>query len=303
MRVFKAVVDLGGFTAAAHALSATQPFVSRAVKNLENRLGVTLLRRSTRSLSLTAEGEHFLAATSKLLAELDVLEADVFNRRSTISGQLRVTAPTNFGVDQIVPLLPAFLARHPSVCVNLSLSDTVVDLVEGRFDVAIRMGQLQDSMLVSRKLTNLQRIVVASPRYVRENGMPRHPDELSRHNCLRWDAPLDHLNRWPFMIDGARVSVEVTGNFQCISGVASASMCIASVGIGRMAEHLALPAIRRGDLVPLLQDFQAIDDLGIYAVFVRERSTHPRIRAFVDYLISSFVTPPWADPAVHAPAT
>lgn len=303
MRVFKAVAELGGFTAAAHALSATQPFVSRTVKNLEHRLGVTLLRRSTRHLSLTSEGEHFLAATSKLLSELDGVEADVANWRSEVGGQIRLTAPTNFGVDQIVPLLPRFLAEHPSIRINLSLSDTVVDLVDGRFDIAVRMGALQDSMLVSRKLTGLQRIVVASPGYVREHGTPRHPGDLPSHNCLRWDAPLDHLNHWPFVIDGKPVTVAVTGNFQCISGVASASMCSANVGIGRMAEHLALPAIRRGELVPLLQEFQPADELGIFAVFVRERQTHPRIRAFVDYLVECFRTPPWVDSAFHAQAT
>lgn len=303
MRVFKAVVELGGFTAAAHALSATQPFISRTVKNLETRLGITLLRRSTRRLSLTSEGEHFLASTGKLLAELDALEADVSNWRSEVRGKIRLTAPTNFGVHQIVPLLPRFLADHPNVQINMSLSDTVVDLVDGRFDVAVRMGNLQDSMLVSRKLTNLQRIVVASPEYVRERGEPRHPSDLAHHNCLRWDAPLDHLNHWPFIIDGKKVSVAVNGNFQCISGVASASMCSANVGIGRMAEHLAVPAIQRGELVPLLQEFQPTDEQGIYAVFARERPTHPRIRAFVDYLVERFRTPPWVDPAFHAPAT
>lgn len=303
MRVFKAVAELGGFTAASHALSATQPFVSRTVKNLEERLGITLLRRSTRRLSLTSEGEHFLAATNKLLTELDGVEADVSNWRSEVSGQIRVTAPTNFGVDQIVPLLPRFLAAHPNVRVNLSLSDTVVDLVDGRFDVAVRMGTLQDSMLVSRNLCGLQRIVVASAGYVRMHGRPKHPDDLVHHNCLRWEPPLDHLNHWPFMINGQKVTVAVTGNFQCISGVASASMCMAHVGIGRMAEHLALPSIRRGHLVPLLQEFQATDELGIFAVFLRERQTHPRIRAFVDYLVESFRTPPWLDAAFHAPAT
>jgi DNA-binding transcriptional LysR family regulator len=302
MRVFKAVAELGGFTAAAHALSATQPFVSRTVKTLEERLGITLLRRSTRHLSLTSEGEHFLASTNKLLAELDVVEADVSNWRSEVSGQIRLTAPTNFGVDQIVPLLPHFLATHPNVRVNLSLSDTVVDLFDGRFDIAVRMGRLQGSMLVSRKLTDLQRVVVASPKYIRERGMPKHPNDLANHNCLRWDAPLDHLNHWPFVIDGKKVSLAVTGNFQCISGVASASMCTASVGIGRMAEHLALPAIRRGELIPLLQEFQAVDELGIFAVFVRERSIHPRIRVFVDYLVDRFKNPPWVDPAFNTPA-
>lgn len=295
MRVFKAVAELGGFTAAAQALAATQPFVSRTVKRLEARLGISLLRRSTRHISLTSEGEQFLASTNKLLADLDAIEADVSNWRSDVSGQIRLTAPTNFGLDQIVPLLPDFLKTHSGVRINLSLNDKVVDLFDERFDVAVRMGNLQDSTLISRKLAALQRIVVASPKYIEERGRPEHPVDLVNHNCLLWDPPLDHLNRWPFVIDGKKVSIAVDGNFQGISGVASASMCSAHVGIGRMAEHLALPAIRRGELVPLLQEFQAPDELGIYAVFVQERLIHPRIRSFVDYLVESFKNPPWAE--------
>jgi DNA-binding transcriptional LysR family regulator len=302
MRVFKAVAELGGFTAAAQAFSATQPFVSRTVKSLEARLGITLLRRSTRHVSLTAEGETFLASTNRLLAELNAIEADASNWRSEINGQIRVTAPTCFGVDQLVPLLPQFMLTHPSVRINMSLSDTVVDLLDGRFDVAVRMGHLQDSRLVSRKLTTLQRIVVATPQYIRKWGTPEHPNDLAHHNCLQWEAPLDHLNYWPFVIDGKKVSLAVTGNFQCISGVASARMCYAHVGIGRMAEHLALPSIRRGELVPLLQRFQPTDDLGIYAVFMRGEATPPRIRAFVDYLADCFKKPPWVDSEFHAPA-
>ena len=299
MRVFKAVAELGSFTAAAHAMSATQPFVSRTIQRLEARLGITLLRRSTRHLDLTAEGESFLASTNKLLADLDAIEADVSSWRSEFSGQIRLTAPTNFGVDQIVPLLPKFMAAHPHVGINLSLNDMVVDLLDGRFDVAIRMGRLQDSKLISRKLTALKRIVVATPKYISERGMTKHPNDLVHHNCLRWDAPLEHLNNWPFVIDGKKVSIAIAGNFQCISGVASASMCAADVGIGRMAEHLALPAIGRGELVPLLQEFQDKDELGIYAVFVQERLMHPRIRAFVDYLVECFRTPPWTEQAGH----
>ena len=241
MRVFKAVAELGSFTAAAHAMSATQPFVSRTIQRLEARLGITLLRRSTRHLDLTAEGESFLASTNKLLADLDAIEADVSSWRSEFS----------------------------------------------------------DSKLISRKLTALKRIVVATPKYISERGMPKHPNDLVHHNCLRWDAPLEHLNNWPFVIDGKKVSIAIAGNFQCISGVASASMCAADVGIGRMAEHLALPAIGRGELVPLLQEFQDKDELGIYAVFVQERLMHPRIRAFVDYLVECFRTPPWTEQAGH----
>jgi DNA-binding transcriptional LysR family regulator len=300
MRVFKAVAELGGFTAAASALSATQPFVSRTIKSLEQRLGITLLRRSTRHLRLTPEGEDFLASANKILGDLDAMEASLSSGRSELSGEIRLTAPTNFGVDQIAPLLPGFFARHPRIRINLALTDTVVDVLDGGFDIAIRMGRLQDSMLLSRKLAPLQRIVVASPVYVRQHGEPACPGDLASHNCLRWDAPLEHLNHWPFVVDGKKVSIPVSGNFQAGSGVAVAIMCTGHVGISRMAEHLALPLIRRGELVPLLTPYQPVDDAGIYAVFVRERFVHPRIRAFVDYLVESFEVPPWTEAAFHA---
>lgn len=300
MLVFKAVVELGGFTAAASALSTTQPFVSRVIKRLEQRLGITLLRRSTRQLRLTPEGKDFLASANKILGDLDAMEAGLSSGRADLSGEIRLTAPTNFGVDQVAPLLPGFFARHPRIRINLALTDTVVDLLDGGFDIAIRMGRLQDSMLLRRKLAPLQRIVVASPAYVREHGEPKRPADLAHHNCLRWDAPLERLNDWPFVVDGEKVVVRVTGNFQASSGVAIGIMCTGHVGVSRMAEHLALPLIRRGELVPLLTQYQPVDDAGIYAVFMRERFVHPRIRAFVDYLVECFEKPAWADSTVHA---
>ncbi|WP_197911723.1 substrate binding domain-containing protein [Kineobactrum salinum] len=177
--------------------------------------------------------------------------------------------------------------------INLSLSDTIADLFDDRFDLAVRMGHLKDSTLACKKLADLQRIVVASPEYINQHGTPKHPNDLLHHNCLRWDGPLKHLNTWPFTIDGKEVSITVDGNFQCISGIASTYMCLAHLGIGRMAEHLALPAIDRGELVPLLQEFQARDDLGIYLVFMKERVLPPRIRAFVDFVTDHFKNPSW----------
>lgn len=294
MRVFKAVADTGGFTAASLFLDVGQPFISRTINALEKRLGVALLHRSTRQIRITDEGRHFLASCTRILDEIDIAEGQLSRSSQQASGAVRVTAPTSFGMDQIVPLLPRFLSDYPQLRIRLSLSDTVADIIGEGFDVAIRMGQLKDSNLVCRKLAPLQRIIVASPAYIAKHGVPATPADLVDHNCLMWEAPMDHLNHWPFIVDGARITHEARGNFQTSSGVSSVYMCLAGVAITRMAEHMVLPSIRSSMLVPMLTDYQATDDSAIYAVYAREHHLHPRVKVFLDYLTERFKRPPWA---------
>jgi DNA-binding transcriptional LysR family regulator len=146
---------------------------------------------------------------------------------------------------------------------------------------------------MSRRLCSLQRIVVASPDYISRHGQPVTPQGLERHNCLMWMPPAEHLNRWPFMINGQRQELVAKGSFRSSDGTALFQMCVAGVGVMRLAEHLALPALRSGQLVRLLADYQAADDTAIYAVFLPERRLVPRIRAFVDHFTNAFSTPPW----------
>jgi len=293
MQVFKAVADHGGFTAAAHALGTSQPFISRAMMNMEKRLGVALLRRSTRQISLTDEGRIFLLSCSKIISDIELAEGQISSTGVSVSGDLRITTATSFGMDQIVPILPEFMALYPEVQVRLSLSDNLVDIIGSGVDVAIRMGNLHDSMLLSRKLCHLQRLIVAAPAYIKKYGMPKTPADLVHHNCLQWEAPIEHLNSWPFIVDGQCVNVNTKGNFRFTSGMSSVAMVVAGVGISRMAEHFALPAIRDGRLVPLLSEYQAHDDTAIYAVYAKERNVHPRVRAFVNFLVDKFASPPW----------
>lgn len=293
MQVFKAVAEQGGFTAAALALEVSQPFVSRTMNSLEKRLGVALLRRSTRQVSLTEEGKIFLASCHRIIGDIELAEGQISSTAGAAAGDLRITAATSFGMDQVVPLLPRFMEQYPQVKTRLSLSDNLVDIIGSGVDVAIRMGHLQDSMLLARKLCHLQRIIVAAPSYIARHGMPQVPQDLLQHNCLQWEAPMDHLNNWPFVADGQRMNLEIKGNFRFTSGMSSVEMVLAGVGITRMAEHFALPAIRAGKLVPLLERFQAPDDTAIYAVYAKERHVHPRVRAFVNFLVESFATPPW----------
>jgi DNA-binding transcriptional LysR family regulator len=291
MRVFTAVVEAGSFTGAAHALGVSQPFISQSVSNLERRLGVQVLHRSTRTQRLTSEGERFLVSCREILGGIEEAESQI--RSGDPVGDLRISAPRAFGLDQVAPALPAFVARYPELTVHFSLSDAFVNLIEDNFDVAVRMGQLQDSSLRSRKLCDLQRIVVASPAYIGAHGSPVTPNGLVRHNCLMWDGQHDHLNQWPFLVNGKVERLPVQGKFRSSDGSTLFELCVAGTGIMRLAEHLAVPAIRDGKLVPLLSDYQARDRSAIYAVYLPERQLVPRVRVFVDHLAEVFREPPW----------
>lgn len=293
MRVFRAVVDTGGFSAAAHSLTISQSTVSHLVGQVERRLGVQLLQRSTRGHRLTDEGERYYAAACRLLEAMDAAEASVTAAGRVAEGDLRLTAPLAFGSDQVVPLLPAFMEAQPRLRLHLSLSDAMANLVEDRVDVAVRMGHLPSSSLAARRLCDLRRIVVATPGYLARRGRPSTPDDLQHHECLLWHGAREHLNRWPFRVDGERREVTARGRFRSSDGLALFRMCSDGVGVMRLAEHLALPAIRAGVLEPLLVPYQHADDGGIHAVFLPERTQLPRVRAFVDFLVERFRAPPW----------
>ncbi len=300
MRVFRAVVEAGGFRHAADLLGVSQPFVSQSVSGLEARLGVKLLHRSTRGHRLTEEGQTYYSACVQAIETVDAVEGEVSDAARRAAGDLRVSAPIAFGTDQIVPRIPAFLERHPGVNVVLSLTDRYANLIEENVDVAVRMGRLDDSSLMSRKLCGLQRVVVASPAFLSAHGTVSHPHELARFNCLMWEGRRGHLNRWPFVIDGVAETVTVSGNFRSANGLSLVQLCLAGLGIMRVAEHLANPAIARGDLVPLLTEFQARDETAFHAVYLPERRLLPRARLFIDYLADAFRDPPWVVPAREA---
>jgi DNA-binding transcriptional LysR family regulator len=186
MRAFQAVADAGGFTAAAAELRVSQSLVSRAVARLEQRLGTTLLHRSTRRVSLTDEGVIFLQGCRRVLEDIGEVERSVTSSESP-AGILRISASVLFGQDPIVPLLPEFMARYPKLEVQLSLADRHVDLIEEKIDIAIRLGRLASSSLIARKLGEQRRLIVASPAYLAQRGRPKTPDDLLKHNCLLWD--------------------------------------------------------------------------------------------------------------------
>src|SRR3546814_6139580 len=200
--------------------------VSRVVARLERRLGASLIHRSTRRMCLTDEGNVFLQWCRRILDDVDEAERSVVSARSHPSGVLRISAAVAFGLDQIVPLIPTFLAENPRLDVRLSLSDGIADLIEDRVDVAIRLGRLADSSLIARKLGDLQRIVVAAPSYVSRFGRPDTPDDPARHVCLLWDEPHEHLNRWTFVVAGRVRTGRVDGRFMANNGQSRSALAV-----------------------------------------------------------------------------
>jgi len=293
MEAFCAVVDAGGFAAAAKRLSLSQSAISKALSALEQRLGVSLLNRTTRGQSISLEGERYLANCRQVLELIESSEDDLTAKKTGAFGLLKISVPVSFGLDQISPILPIFLAENPGVKIELSVTDRIENLIDGKIDVAIRMGELEDSSLISRKLCGLDRIIVASPSYLNNKAAPMHPEELSRHNCLLWKGNAHHLNKWPFFEGSSHLAVRIDGNFLSNNGMALVAACLDGVGIMRMAEHVAAPLLRSGKLVQLLADYQRPDNQEIHIVFQRKKQNLTRVRNFVDFCVKEFQTLSW----------
>ena len=231
MQAFLQVVDHGGFTEAAKPLGLSPSAVSKLISRLEDRLGARLLQRTTRRVSLTAEGRVYADQVREILADIDAVEASVGGAEAEPRGSLRVNVAHGFGMTQVVPLLPGFLARYPKVDVQITFADHVVDLVAEGEDIGIRTGQLRDETLIARKLGEHRRIICAAPSYIETYGMPQRPEDLAHHNCLLFDGP-EGLNEWPFRKpDGSIERRPIRGNFRSSNGDAIFRMLLAGVGL------------------------------------------------------------------------
>lgn len=296
MEVFVRVVDAGGFTPAARALGMTPSAISKLISRLEDRLGARLFQRTTRRLSLTEEGAAFHLHASRIVQDIADAERAVTHMSDAPRGLLRVSAAVTFGLHQIQPLVPEFLDRYPEVRLELNLSDVFVDLVQEGYDVAIRGGPLSDASLVARKLGDFGRPVVAAPDYIERHGKPKTPDDLAKHNCIAFVHP--QLNQWPFRDPrtGADKTVQVRGNVAANNGETVLQMALLGVGIARLSEFSIGHAIKAGQLVPLLQEYDSRDRLLISAVYPTRRHLPPKVTAFVDFLAKKFLPrPPWAE--------
>ncbi|WP_420102953.1 LysR family transcriptional regulator [Bosea sp. (in: a-proteobacteria)] len=282
LAMFAAIVEQGSFSAAARQLGLSPSAVSRTVDRIEARLGVRLLLRSTRALALTAEGQSYLQAARRILADLDDAEQQIADQGAP-RGRLRVSAAHSHGRLCVVPLLGEFAALYPHILVDIALTDAVVDVAAGQADVAVRFGPLADSALTARKLGETRRVIVASPDYLARHGTPQVPEDLHGHNCLNFDfrrvEPV-----WPFSRDGRDFALSVKGNIEANNGETLGQLAAIGVGIARVGAFSVAQELADGRLVPILEAFNPGDVEIIHAVFVGGASVPARIRAFVDFL-------------------
>ncbi|MCA9681797.1 MAG: LysR family transcriptional regulator [Myxococcales bacterium] len=281
MRTFVEIVDRGSLSAAATTLERSNPTVVRALAALEAELGVVLLRRTTRRMSLTEEGRVYLDRCRRILADVAEAEELVGQGRSEPRGELRITAPVRFGQMHVNPLVIEFLRRHPRIRIELILLDRVVDLVEEGIDAAVRIGPLADSSMIAVPVGRMRRVVCASPKLLRKSGTPKHPRELEQRPCLRFrDLAGGH---WRFVEDGSELSVSVRGNFASNQAVAALQACEAGLGFGLFLHYQVAPALREGRLRVVLRAFE-LPAVPVSLVYAEARLMSPRLRAFLDWM-------------------
>lgn len=284
IEVFVRVVETGSFSAAARALRTTPSAVSKLIARLEGRLGARLVSRSTRKLQLSPEGLAFYDSGVRILADMAAAEREAAAGAAP-RGRLRVNSYVPFGQHRLIPLLPRFLERYPEISVDLVLTDSVIDLMQERADVAIRAGPLNESRLVARKLGQSRTVVVAAPSYLETHGTPLMPADLERHNRMSFGF-VRHMDGWPFL-DGAGGSVIVptTGNALVSDGEAMRLMALSGAGIARLARWHVEADIASRQLLPLLEAFNPGDLEPTHAVYVGQGKHLPaRVRAFLDFL-------------------
>jgi DNA-binding transcriptional LysR family regulator len=282
MYAFRAVVDHGGYAAAARALGRSKTALSKAVSDLESHLGVRLLQRSTRQISVTEAGRRFHARCVQLLADLEDTEGEARDAHGSVRGHIRMVAPQTFGELYLVPLLAQFLNAEPGVSLELMLLDRFVDLVEERFDIAVRIADLADSSLVAKRLGDMRLVVCASPAYLARHGTPGTPEALGVHDCIV-DTNMRAPRLWTFEQAGIRTSVAIHGRLAINNATAVRVMALEGHGIALCPDFVIAPDLAEGSLVRLLENFDTAPR-GIHVVYPHRRHLARRLRALIDFL-------------------
>jgi DNA-binding transcriptional LysR family regulator len=286
MQTFSAVVDAGSFVKAAEVLGLSKAAMSRYVGDLETRLGVRLLHRTTRRLSLTEEGEVFYARCSELLAGVDEAEAEISSRSGAANGLLRINAPVTFGILHLAPLWGQFRSKYPQVSLDVTLADRVVDLVDEGYDVAIRIATLPSSTLVSKRLASTRMVLCASPQYLQTHGRPVQPAELAAHAVISYSY-WSTKDEWHFAGPQGQVSVKTQPCIHTNSGDTCRAAALAHQGIILQPSFLVGSDLKIGALVELMPEYRSIE-LGIYAVYPTRKHLPPKVRALIDFLTENF---------------
>lgn len=294
LQAFVAVVEAGSFTAAAGRLDIAKSAVSRRVSALEERLGVQLLRRTTRRLNLTETGRSFYERSARILADLDEAESAVAQEHGELRGTLKVALPLSFGTRHMGTPIAEFSRRHPRVEFVLDLNDRRIDLLEEGMDVAVRIGRLADSTLIARRLFDARTVVCASPAYLEEHGAPATPEDLPRHRCLVY-ANLPDPSRWVCTDNaGVRHEVQVDVAMTASSGDFLCNAAAEGLGLVLQPTFIAGEGIGRGDLVPVLTEYEW-PVTPAYAVYPPTRHLSYRVREFINFLAERFAGVPYWD--------
>jgi DNA-binding transcriptional LysR family regulator len=281
LTVFVRAAESGSFSRASRELGLSQPSVSRIIGALERRLGVTLLLRSTRRVTVTDAGSAFLDRAKQILADLDSAE-DAARGVDSLRGLIRIAMPVTFGHRLVIPSLPPFLARHPELRLELVMSDSRDDLIAEGADVAIRLGPLDDSSFGARRLMELERFVVAAPGYLAKRGTPRTPGELSGHDLI-FGPGVAARSAWAFKREGAVVSVEATGRIRSNTAEGMMACVRAGLGVALASSGMAREELAAGTVTRILQDYR-LDPIAVHAVFPAGPKPSAKVRALVDHL-------------------
>lgn len=287
---FVAVATLGSLSAAARQEGIAPAMIGRRINALEARLGIKLLVRSTRRISLTSEGSAFLEEAQRILRDLNDLESRVSQGSVSPSGHLRVTAPAGFGRRHVAPLLPGFIEAYPGVSISLDLSDRLVDLIEEGYDCAIRIGELEDSSIIGVRLADNKRVIVAAPSYLHRYGRPNVPDDLLDHNCLSFGLQGNQAKGWLLRQNGQVRAVRVKGNLACSDGSVLHQWTLNGMGLAWRSLWEVQEDINAGRLVTVLDEYAAPPN-GIFALMPERKHIPQRLRLFVEMLKSHYASP------------
>ncbi|KRA97231.1 LysR family transcriptional regulator [Devosia sp. Root685] len=290
IRAFVQVFDAGGFSAAARSHGRSKALLSKYVTDLEDYLGVRLMNRTTRKLSLTEAGEAYYREASSLLQQLDDLDATITDQTAEPRGMLRVSAPRNFGESTLAPAIFEYLKKYPKVTLDLRLEDRYVDLVDEGIDVALRISTLGDSSLIARKIADMHVVVGASPGLIKTIGVPQHPDDLRHLPCII-DVNLQGQSNWRFIENDKTISVPVSGPLRVNSPLAARKAAAMGLGFVVLPSYLADPLVASGELVPVLSGFLPTGQT-LQAVYPHRRHLAGKVRALIDHLVDWFAVHP-----------
>ncbi len=286
MRTFVAVVDANSFTGAADRLDMSTALVSKYVGQLEDRLGVRLLNRTTRSLALTEIGRSYFEQSRQVIDDFDELEAAVQNKSSIASGKLIVTAPATFGEMYLASAIVEFQELHPAITIDLRLTDRFVSLVDEGVDIAIRISELEDSTLIARRLAPTRLVMCAAPSYLEKHGVPAEPEDLTAHSCII-DTNFRNGPLWPCSVDGQQKYVKVKGRISVNSAAATRMMLLKGAGIGLVPGYAVGEDIKRNRLAVVLGAYET-SGLGIYALYAHNRYLATKVRTYIDFMATRF---------------